>query len=304
MTHGEVIRKILRHLKLASTRLRSLRRVSPGRLCLVLRLTAPGGSLNRPRQPSSGPGPVVAPDTAREWGGKAVLRLRAPPAHPAVPMVDPLAFAACSTPTRVCTRLSLCTLSQRVYPSHRGPSLRLNRCKRFCIRRVCCAGSISPPGSSAAYPPLRVHQSPPGAGARPPTVLPESCGAGESWAAGAAAWKSRCRVGRRLPTPAPRQIRTRRFPPSGFSVDVTRGDSRPTTFRSLGDMSSNVKTLGMVSFRSSHQHGPPLLGRVRALSRSPTSSLLCSPPTPCPLQPPLWFPCVWPTSLRALVLCL
>jgi hypothetical protein len=93
-----------------------------------------------------------------------------------------------------------------------------------------------------------------------------------------------------LPTPAPRQIRTRRFPPSGSSVAVTRGDARPTTFRSLGDMSSNVKAWGMVPFRSSHQHGPPLLGRVRALPRSPTSSLLCSPPTPCPLQPSLWFP--------------
>ena len=30
----------------------------------------------------------------------------------------------------------------------------------------------------------------------------------------------------------------------------------------------------------SHQHGPPLLGRVRTPPRSPTSALLCSPPTP------------------------
>ena len=30
----------------------------------------------------------------------------------------------------------------------------------------------------------------------------------------------------------------------------------------------------------SHQHGPPLLGRVRMPPRSPTSTLLCSPPTP------------------------
>ena len=30
----------------------------------------------------------------------------------------------------------------------------------------------------------------------------------------------------------------------------------------------------------SHQHGPPLLGRVRTPPRSPTSTLLCSPPTP------------------------
>ena len=53
-------------------------------------------------------------------------------------------------------------------------------------------------------------------------------------------------------------------PPSGSSLDVTRGDSRPTTFRSPGDLSSNVKALGMVPFRSAHQHGPPVLGRVRA----------------------------------------
>ena len=33
-----------------------------------------------------------------------------------------------------------------------------------------------------------------------------------------------------------------------------------------------------------------MLGRVRALPRSPTSSLLCSPPTPCPFRPPLRFP--------------
>ena len=36
----------------------------------------------------------------------------------------------------------------------------------------------------------------------------------------------------------------------------------------------------MVPSPSSHQHGPPLLGRVPALPGSPTSTLLCSPPTP------------------------
>src|SRR4029453_4999758 len=55
-------------------------------------------------------------------------------------------------------------------------------------------------------------------------------------------------------------------------------------------MSSNVKALGLVPFRSSHQHGPPLLGRVRLPPRSPTSTLLCSPPTPCPHWPRLQFP--------------
>ena len=36
----------------------------------------------------------------------------------------------------------------------------------------------------------------------------------------------------------------------------------------------------MGPLESSHQHGPPLLGRVRVPARSPTSSLVCSPPTP------------------------
>ena len=36
----------------------------------------------------------------------------------------------------------------------------------------------------------------------------------------------------------------------------------------------------MGPFERSHQHGPPLLGRVRGPTRSPTSSLVCSPPTP------------------------
>src|SRR5712692_9783293 len=46
----------------------------------------------------------------------------------------------------------------------------------------------------------------------------------------------------------------------------------------------------MGPFRSSHRHGPPLLGRVQGLPCSPTSLLLCSPPTPCPLGPRLRFP--------------
>src|SRR5215831_11186018 len=55
-------------------------------------------------------------------------------------------------------------------------------------------------------------------------------------------------------------------------------------------MSYNVKALDMGPSRRSHQHGPPLLGRVRVPPRSPTSTLLCSPPTPCPLRPQLRFP--------------
>jgi hypothetical protein len=93
-----------------------------------------------------------------------------------------------------------------------------------------------------------------------------------------------------LPNSAPRQIRTSGFPASGSSANVARGDSRPTTFRSPGDMSCNVKALDMGPSGSSHRHGPPLLGRVQGCPCSPTSSLVCSPPTPCLLRPRLRFP--------------
>jgi len=39
-----------------------------------------------------------------------------------------------------------------------------------------------------------------------------------------------------------------------------------------------------------HRHGPPVLGRVQGFPCSPTSPLLCSPPTPCPQRPRLRFP--------------
>ena len=42
--------------------------------------------------------------------------------------------------------------------------------------------------------------------------------------------------------------------------------------------------------RRSHQHGPPLLGWVQGVPCSPTSTLLCSPPTPCLLRSWLRFP--------------
>src|SRR5215468_6705224 len=68
-------------------------------------------------------------------------------------------------------------------------------------------------------------------------------------------------------------------------------------------MSYNVKALDMGPSRRSHQHGPPVLGRVQELPRSPTSSLVCSPPTPCPRRPRLRFPLPMPTSIRVLLLC-
>ena len=53
----------------------------------------------------------------------------------------------------------------------------------------------------------------------------------------------------------------------------------------------------------SHQHGPPLLGRVRTPPRSPASTLLCSPPTPSsPSAAAPVVPRQRPTSVRRLVL--
>ena len=94
----------------------------------------------------------------------------------------------------------------------------------------------------------------------------------------------------------PHQNRTRRFPPSGSSADVAHGDAPQirtrirgtgrgyrsnnatnlgqgsTTFRISGDMSPDVNAPVMGPFESSHHHGPPLLGRVRGPTRSPTST--------------------------------
>ena len=72
--------------------------------------------------------------------------------------------------------------------------------------------------------------------------------------------------------------------------------ARSTTFRIAGDMSPDVNAPVMCPFESSHQHGPPLLGRVRGPTRSPTSSLVCSPPTPSlPSAEAPVVPGRWPT---------
>ena len=71
----------------------------------------------------------------------------------------------------------------------------------------------------------------------------------------------------------------------------------PLPFRGIsGDMSPDVNAPVMGPFESSHQHGPPLLGRVRGPTRSPTSSLICSPPTPSlPSAAASVVPGRWPT---------
>ena len=61
-------------------------------------------------------------------------------------------------------------------------------------------------------------------------------------------------------------------------------------------MSPDVNAPVMGPFERSHQHGPPLLGRVRGPTRSPTSSLVCSPPTPAlPSAAAPVVPGRWPT---------
>ena len=65
---------------------------------MVLCLTVSGGSLTRPRQPSSGPEPEALLALSVGGEGRLSCVLRAPPARPAAPVVQqPLAFAACST---------------------------------------------------------------------------------------------------------------------------------------------------------------------------------------------------------------
>ena len=133
------------------------------------------------------------------------------------------------------------------------------------------------------------------------------------------AWRTSSSPGGLLPR-GPHQNRTRRFPPSGSSADVAHGDAPQirtrirgtgrgyrannatnlgqgsTTFRMSGDMSPDVNAPVMGPFERSHQHGPPLLGRVREPTRSPTSSLVCSPPTPAlPSAAAPVVPGRWPT---------
>ena len=94
------------------------------------------------------------------------------------------------------------------------------------------------------------------------------------------------------------QIRTRiRGTGRGYrSNNATNLGQGSTTFRMSGDMSPDVNAPVMGPFESSHQHGPPLLGRVRGPTRSPTSSLVCSPPTPSlPSAAAPVVPGRWPT---------
>ena len=101
----------------------------------------------------------------------------------------------------------------------------------------------------------------------------------------------------RYPLPVP-QIRTRiRGTGRGYRANnATNLGQGSTTFRMSGDMSPDVNAPVMGPFERAHQHGPPLLGRVRGPTRSPTSSLVCSPPTPAlpsaaaPVVPGRWPP--------------
>ena len=96
----------------------------------------------------------------------------------------------------------------------------------------------------------------------------------------------------------PHQNRTRRFPPSALPLMWLM--ARSTTFRIAGDMSPDVPAPVMGPFERSPQHGPPLLDRVRGPTRSPTSSLVCSPPTPSlPSAAAPVVPGRWPTLSSA-----
>jgi hypothetical protein len=87
---------------------------------VVLRLTAPGGSLTRPRQPSSGPAPAIPPLLMGRHGRPTSCP---PPQRvPRLPVCRTLAMAASGTPTSFCTRFSLHDSAQQE-PSAAPPAL-------------------------------------------------------------------------------------------------------------------------------------------------------------------------------------
>ena len=92
-----------------------------------------------------------------------------------------------------------------------------------------------------------------------------------------------------MPIPAPRQIRTRRFPPSGSSVDVARRDVPlpPEVMVTCAPMSAHW---AWVPPEDHTNTGRLCSAGSGGASRSPTSPLVCSPPTPCLLWPRLRFP--------------
>jgi hypothetical protein len=106
-----------------------------------------------------------------------------------------------------------------------------------------------------------------------------------------------------LPIPAPRQIRTRRFPPSGSSVDVARRDVPlpPEVMVTCAPMSAHWAWVppedhtntGRLCSAGSRSDPVPRRQRSYAALRLPAPFGHGSGP-----------PCQWPTSMRTLVLCL
>ena len=106
-----------------------------------------------------------------------------------------------------------------------------------------------------------------------------------------------------MPIPAPCQIRTRRFPPSGSSVDVTRGDSPlppevlvtclATSRRWTWVPPEEHTNTGRLCSAGSRSDPVPRRQRSYAALR-----------LPAPFGHGSGSPCQWPTSMRTLVLCL
>ena len=107
-----------------------------------------------------------------------------------------------------------------------------------------------------------------------------------------------------MPTPAPRQIRTSGFPASGSSADVARGSTSPLPSQvpvTCSPMSApwtwfssedHIDT-GRLCSAGSRRYPVPRRPRLYAALRLPASFGHGS-----------GSPCRWPTSMRALVLCL
>ena len=99
----------------------------------------------------------------------------------------------------------------------------------------------------------------------------------------------------------------RAFANSSGSVtsSITIGEGLSTMCNLLlGSVTDVLPTFYQHVSCSSHQHGPPLLGRVSCLAVPRRQCSYAALRLPAPISHGSGSPCQWPTSMQALVLCL
>ena len=125
---------------------------------MVRRLTAPGGSLTRPRQLSSGPAPAIPPLLLGRHGRPTSCP--PPPARPAAARIPyPSPWQRPARPA--CAPVSRCT----TVPS-RSPPQRLQLCKSFSAALIASSAAL------IAFDSAPRQQSPPSSPSRPARVAP------------------------------------------------------------------------------------------------------------------------------------